>query len=244
MKRYSLIVSHRYRQEVMERRRTKLQVAWILYKERGLLSVINTAVKKIFPSGNYFLSWDSRILFHNTPVAGSCRDLAVCLSADEVYSMVGVNYMNEKIIDTAIKRGEKCWVIRFGEEVAAYVWIRGARGIVMSDTGYVLKSREEFSYWWRDVYVVPDYRGQRLPMELFCSWFSSLKDNEKKDIYTEIDPANLHSVNTHLSLGFRKIVTLYMVCVLGARFYYVRSSLLPRFAFRFYPRNVYYSLSE
>jgi len=228
----------------MERKKNKLQVAWNLYKERGWLAVINVTFKKICPSGNYFLSWDSRILFHNTPVAKSCLNLAVCLSDDEVYSMIGVNYMKKKIIDTAINRGEKCWVIRCGEEVAAYVWIRDAREIVMSDTGYLLKPRGEFAYWWRDVYVAPDYRGQKLPLELFCSWFSSLKDNEKQDIYTEIDPANQHSVSVHLSLGFRKIVTLYMVCILGARFYYVKNSLLPRFSFRYYPRNVYYSLSS
>jgi GNAT superfamily N-acetyltransferase len=227
----------------MSRIKTKLRVAWRIYKGRGFLSVMNVTLKKIFPSGNYFFSWDSRIFFRKTPAAEpSCLNLAVCLCVDDVYSMVGVNYLNKKIIDTAIKRGEKCWVIRLGEEVAAYVWISGAREIIMSDTGYVLKPQEAFAYWWRDVYVAPEHRGQKLPMELFCSWFSSLTDNEKNDIYTEIDPANLHSVNAHLSLGFREIITLYMVCVFGARFYYVSNPILPGFSFRFYPRNVHYSL--
>jgi RimJ/RimL family protein N-acetyltransferase len=222
--------------------KTKFQTACKVYKEKGLLSFINVSLKKIMPSGNYFLSWDSRILFRNSPVSRSCNNLAYCLSPGEVHALVGLNGMTRKIIDIATKRGEKCWVIRCEGEVAAYVWISSAREKVMSDTGYYLKSMQPLSYWWRDIYVAPGYRGRKLPRELFCAWVSSLKENERKDIYTEIDPGNLNSVRAHISLGFRKIGILYMVCVLGGRFYYLRSSELPRFSFRFYPRNVYYSL--
>jgi L-amino acid N-acyltransferase YncA len=222
--------------------KTKFQTALKVYKEKGFLSVINISLKKIMPSGNYFLSWDSRILLRNSPVSRSCGNLASCLSTAEVHTLVGLNGMTRKIINIATKRGEKCWVIHREGEVAAYVWISSAREKVMSDTGYYLTPREPPAYWWRDIYVAPRYRGRKLPKELFCAWVFSLKENERKDIYTEIEPTNLNSVRAHISLGFRKIGILYMVCVLGGRFYYLRSAEFPRFSFRFYPRNVYYSL--
>jgi RimJ/RimL family protein N-acetyltransferase len=156
--------------------------------------------------------------------------------------MIGVNGMSKKIIETAMRRGEKCWVILQKKEIAAYVWISSAREKVMSDTRYFLENQQDFSYWWRDVYVSPQYRGKRLLRELFSLWLSSLENSEIKDIYTEIDPINLRSIKAHAALGFKKVGTLYMLCILGARFYYVKNSNFSKISFRFYPRNVYYSI--
>ena len=215
----------------------------MIFKSAGLIAVSNTLLKKVFPSGNYFLSWDRRILLELASVNTKPSDhpKASMLSSSKASMLIGINGQSLKSIESALKRNEKCWVILDNESLAAYVWISNKKIQVYSDTGYIFPVHT-LNYWWRDVYVNPDYRGQGKLRELLSSWASSLDFNNDVNMYCEISPDNKASIKSHKKNGFKELGLLNMVCVLGFRMYYFSGGTYPKFSFRFYAKNIYYSL--
>ena len=96
-------------------------------------------------------------------------------------------------------------------------------------------------YFWRDVYIKPAFRGQGRIQQIFFSWVRSLGKEGVVKVYTEVDPSNLPSLQAHRRLGFADIGSLFMLCVLGARFCFYRGPRFPSFQFRFLPYNLYVS---
>ncbi len=219
----------------------KLKGARSVYEQKGLLSVMNAALKTVLPSDNVVLSWESRVMLRCHPVSSGQPAAAQCLSQEQARDMAGINTMTARGISAALKRGERCWVIRQEGTVVAYVWISAARRCITSDTGYQLVPTQGQGYWWRDVYVDPQHRGRGLPAQLLQSWLDTARATTAPELYTEVAPDNPGSLRAHQKLGFATVCKLYAVCIMGARFYFVRGGELPRFAFRFHPLNVYTS---
>ena len=158
----------------------------------------------------------------------------------EVKILIGINGQTPKTIESAIKRNEACWVIMDKEILAAYVWISSKKIQVYSDTAYIIPEKA-LNYWWRDVYINPDYRGQGKLKELLSAWRNTLSLNHDANIYCEISPENKASIKSHKKNGFKELGLLSMVCILGFRVYHFSDSVYPRFSYRFYPKNIYYS---
>ena len=215
----------------------------MIFKSAGLLAVIHTILKKIFPSGNYLLSWDRRILLKLTPPDAKCDSQlqASILTSSKASMLIGTNGQSHKSIEIANKRNEGCWVIMDEDVLAAYVWISNNKIQVYSDTGYIFPVHT-LNYWWRDVYVNPDYRGQGKLKDLFKAWASNLDLNNEGCLYCEISPDNKASMNSHKKNGFKELGELRMVCIFGLRVYYFMGNAYPKFSYRYYPKNIYYSL--
>jgi len=221
----------------------KISTILMIFKSAGLLAVMHTLVKKIFPSGNYFLSWDRRILLELAPVDTkyNAHPQACMLASSKASILIDINGQSLKSIESAIKRNETCWVIMDEDVIAAYVWISNNRIQAYSDTAYIFPVNT-LNYWWRDVYVNTEYRGQGKLAELLSAWASSLNFNHDANMYCEISPDNKASIKSHKKNGFNELGLLSMVCILGFRVYYFSGSIYPKLSYRFYPKNIYYSL--
>ena len=215
----------------------------MILQSAGLLAVIHTLFKKIFPSGNFLFSWDRRILLELISPDATCytHPQASILVPRKASVLIGINGQSSKSIKSAIKRNEDCWVIMDEEILAAYVWISNKKIQAYSDTAYIFPVHT-LNYWWRDVYVNPDYRGQGKLAELLSAWVSSLNFNRDASMYCEISPDNKASIKSHKKNGFKELGLLSMVCILGFRVYYFSGSTYPKFSYRFYPKNIYYTL--
>ncbi len=178
----------------------------MILKSAGLLGVAHTLLKKIFPSGNYFLSWDRRILFESTlpDTKSNSNTQARVLASSDVMVLIGMNGQSFKSIESAIKRNEACWAIMDKEILAAYVWISTKKLQVHSDTGYIFPLNS-LNYWWRDVYVNPDYRGQGKLNDLLSAWGKSIDANRDANMYCEISPDNEASIKAHKKNRFEMI---------------------------------------
>jgi len=223
----------------------KLTTARNILAQQGLVGLTNTLLKKVFPSGNYFLSWDTRILLE-CPTSKLARlkpnpeFTAKILSASEARLLVGVNNQSLKSIEAAINRHEVCWTISEKDNLLSYVWISKNRAPVCSDTAFILPNIG-LNYWWRDIYVAPEYRGTGKISQHLQSWFQSLTDSESSSLYCEIAPENMPSIISHQRNGFIIKGKLRMLCIFGIRVFFFSTSETSKFSFRFYPKNIYYS---
>jgi len=223
----------------------KLTTARNILTQQGFLGLSNTFLKKLFPSGNYFLSWDSRILLECPTskleqLKPNPEFTAKMLNASEARLLAGVNNQSSKSIEAAINRQEICWTITKNNNVLSYVWISKDRISVCSDTAFILPNIG-LNYWWRDIYVAPEYRGTGKISQHLQSWFQSLTAPEDSNLYCEIDPENTSSIISHQRNGFIKKGKLKMLCVFGVRVFFFSTSEMSKFSFRFYPKNIYYS---
>jgi len=232
----------------------KIKTVVTIFNDKGLLSVINTAFKKIFPSGNWLLSWDRRLLlkcqFQKNDSAQDKGDPQTSdhpheyqvqrLNEQDALSLVGVNSMTKQAIEAALSRKEHCWCIYQQKIFMGYVWITDKKTNIVSDTGYLFPLNNESVYWWRDAYIMPEYRGQRIVLHLFKGWKKTINASLNDTIYTETDPQNIASIISHNRLGFEEIARLVTFCILGFRFYFLASDYFPKYCFRFYPNNTFY----
>ena len=223
----------------------KLTTARNILAQQGFLGLSSTLLKKVFPSGNYFLSWDTRILLEcSTSKLAQLKSnpefTAKILNASEARLLAGVNDQSLESINAAINRQEVCWAISEDNNLLSYVWISKNRTSVCSDTAFILPNIG-LNYWWRDIYVAPEYRGTGKISQHLQSWFQSLTDTEGSSLYCEIDPKNMPSIISHERNGFIKKGTLRMLCVFGIRVFFFSTPETSKFSFRFYPKNIYYS---
>lgn len=234
----------------------KLARAAALWSKLGTWGLLAHVAKRVFPSGNFWLSWDRRTLFVLQAKLDSSPDSvvrvaegvtpAVLLSPAQCLELSGVNHLSRASIEAALARGESCFCLREEQTVVGYVWV-SSPSVITSDTGYrfplpsQIESVEHPPQWWRDVYVDPAFRGQGRIQQLYRSFVQSLGTSGSVMIYSEIDPSNTPSLHAHARLGFQSLGSIGFFCILGARFYFCRGSHFPAFQFRFAPRNLYLS---
>lgn len=230
----------------------KLARAAALWSKLGTWGLLTHVAKRIFPSGNFWLSWDRRTLFEQrvsldeAALAAKGVASAVLLTRAQCLDLVGVNHLSQASIEAALARGESCFCLREEQTVVGYVWV-SSPSVITSDTGYrfplpsQIQSDQRPVQWWRDVYVDPAFRGQGRIRQLYLSFLQSLGMSGSVMIYSEIDPSNTPSLHAHARLGFQSLGSIRFFCILGARFYFYRGSHFPAFQFRFAPRNLYLS---
>ena len=220
----------------------KLQRARQLLQTAGLGGLLHAVLKRVFPSGNPWLRWDRRVLFESTIDLATVRTdhpaTARPLSPEATLQLVGFNDLREAVLVAALRRGESCWCLTDDSVRVGYAWV-SSPSIIRSDTGYRLDLDAQRHYFWRDVYIKPEFRGQGRIQQIFCSWVRSLGTEGIVNVYTEVDPSNLPSLQAHRRLGFADIGSLFMLCVLGARFCFYRGPRFPSFQFQFLPHNLY-----
>jgi len=224
---------------------SRVQRLRTLWSELGPLGLLDRLLKRPFPSGNPWLSWDRRVLLEQqvTPTTPLSSTQVRALSETEALHLVGENSLTHATIVAALRRGETCWRLDDADSLVAYAWV-GSPDIISSDTGFRFVVPTGRHYFWRDVYVCPQFRGQRRIEQLFQWWAASVVGEgaglrSAVWIFTEIDPSNVPSLRAHHRLGFVDVGSLTMFCVLGVRIYSFRSSHGHRFSCRFLPRNLY-----
>ncbi len=223
----------------------KLTTARLIFAQSGLSGLTQILLKKICPSGNYVFSWDNRVLLECPPIYLATLESTSTYHAkvfrdDEAHCLVGINNQSIKSVRAAIKRNEVCWALMEGEKLLSYVWISQKKSPICSDTAFLLPNVPE-NYWWRDIYITPEYRGTGKINEHLYHWFQSIENTGDNSLFCEISPDNTPSLIAHKRNGFTVIGTLKMICVLGCRFYYLSTPQTSDFSYRFYPRNIYYS---
>jgi len=224
----------------------KIKKIYAVFKANGLACLLRIVFKKIFPSNNPFLAWESRILFESIPGTAKMKNYSpnkynvVKLRKDETKVLLGINGMTELSISNAEKQNENCWVVRDGNVIIAYVWISERKYKITSDTGYVLPINTICGgYWWRDLYVITEYRGKRLVELLFQAWLLQFDQPREETLYTEVSPTNIPSIRVHRRLGFQDFTELKMYCVLGFRLYLLQSVKGSSLRVTFYPHWLY-----
>lgn len=226
--------------------KNKFKTIISIIHEKGILTFLHVAIKKIFPSNNPFLAWETRNLLRYSLVSGSRLFRlpqtfeAFCLNKSQHNELTGLNDMSDQSIELAVKNKEYCWVVKDNQRIVAYVWISDNKQRIFSDTGYEIPLQVgEKACWWRDLYVLPDYRGKSLVELLFTSWIASVSDNITDVLYTEVSPANIASVKVHSRLGFHKTSRLIMFCILGLRLYIILTPDKFMLKSSFYPHWLY-----
>ncbi len=224
----------------------KIKSSINILKKHGVKSFARTIVKKILPSNNPFLSWESRILFVCRPGSekkielSSVESSANMLPLEDMNSLVGINGITQQTINNVLSNDECCWTIQQQGKIIAYVWISSRKQQIRSDTGYIIPIDKQLgAYWWRDLYVLPQYRGKQLVQNLFFSWLKSFSNQRTASLFTEVSPDNIPSIKVHRRLGFVECGKLTMWCFLGLRLYTIKDVKGQHFTFNYNFRWLY-----
>lgn len=223
----------------------KMATVLDIFSANGISGLSSMLLKKIFPSGNWFMSWDQRVLLECPtdslsllPPPNSFN--AKPISAHDARLLEGINNQSLGSINAAINRQEVCWVIEDNGVLVSYVWISKNKIDVCSDTAFILPTNN-LSYWWRDIYINPDYRGTGKINQHLSTWFHSLNTSQASNLFCEISPENLPSLISHQRNGFIVKGQLKMFCFLGFRTFHYSTSESTNISYRFYPKNIYYA---
>ena len=217
-----------------------------IIRKQGFITFFHVLFKKLLPSNNPFFAWETRnLLKHSLESESISFQLpetfdVFCLKKSQHKELKGLNDVSDHSIALANTNKERCWVVKDQQNIVAYVWISDNKRKILSDTGYEipLQSNEK-ACWWRDLYVLPDYRGKGLVELLFASWIASVSDGITQTLYTEVSPANIASVKVHSRLGFQKTCRLIMFCILGLRLYFISMPDKRMLKIVFYPHWLY-----
>lgn len=225
--------------------KNKLTTAFNIFVDNGFRGLSNLLLKKTFPSGNWFLSWDQRVLLECSisklsQLIPASTFKAKPISNHDARLLKGINDQSLVSINAAINRQEVCWIIEDQGKLVSYVWVSKDKFEVCSDTAFILPTNA-FNYWWRDIYINPAYRGTGKINQHLASWFHSLNTAQASSLFCEISPDNIPSLISHQRNGFEKKGKLKMFCLLGFRIYHYATPENSRISYRFYPKNIYYA---
>lgn len=224
----------------------KITTVLNILSDKGILGLSSLLLKKVFPAGNWLLSWDKRVILECSTdslsqLLPSSTLNAKPITADDARLLEGINDQSLKSINAAINRQEVCWVIEDQGVLVSYVWISKEKIKVCSDTAFILPA-DNLNYWWRDIYINPDYRGTGKITQHLTSWLHSLNTSETHNLFCEISPDNIPSLISHQRNGFVIKGQLKMFCLLGFRTFHYTTPESTRINYRFYPKNIYYAL--
>lgn len=225
---------------------SKLKTFSKIYKTLGIKGVSSIIVGKIFPANNPYFAWESRYLFKYSiqkkiTTLDSNNNFSVRkLSNIETFKLVNINGMTQMSIQNSLNDNQNCWAVFSENNIAGYVWISDLISVIHSDTGYLFPLKQhKKAYWWRDVYILPEYRGNRLVQILHNSWLNSLANTIEETLFTEISPKNIASLKVHTNIGFINFCHLKMWCILGLRIYWLRYNSKSSVSFRYSLRWLY-----
>jgi len=217
-----------------------------IVRAKGFRGLFRTILKKLFPSNNPYFAWESRNLLkctagdENITKFEDCRYQVIKCPIANHQRLIGLNGMTGHSIKKAVDHHENCWIAKKEDLIVGYVWISSKRQQIMSDTGYYFPVNiEQGAYWWRDLYILPEHRGQRLVELLFSGWVKSFNEAKRETLYTEVSPDNITSIKVHGKLGFKEFCRLRMICFIGMRLYFLTTQEKYRLKYRFCPHWLY-----
>ena len=125
-----------------------------------------------------------------------------------------MNEMNQRFLDQALKKGDRCMAILDDDRLAAYGWYSNKETAVTEDLELL------FSPGWIYMYkgfTHPDYRGLRLHARGMASALMSYAKECHLGLVSFVEANNYNSLRSVHRMGYRDVGRMVVVEVMGRR---------------------------
>jgi hypothetical protein len=137
--------------------------------------------------------------------------------------------LSTRFLNQAAARGDECYAIRDGENLAAYGWYSsGNTPVGFGDL--VLTFSADYVYMYKG-FTDADYRGQRLHGIGMTRALQHYVAQGRKGLVSWVEAANFDSLKSCIRMGYSVFGSIYLVRVFG-RYYAFSSPGCRRFEFR------------
>ena len=134
-----------------------------------------------------------------------------------------------RFLNQAAARGDECYALRDGENLAAYGWYSsGNTPVGFGDL--VLHFSPDYVYMYKG-FTGTDYRGQRLHAIGMTRALQHYLSQGRKGLVSYVEATNFDSLKSCARMGYRVFGSVYLVRLFG-RYYALSSPGCRRFAFR------------
>jgi hypothetical protein len=130
----------------------------------------------------------------------------------ERYALAGQHGLELSFLEQARRRGDRCYAMYEGEELAAYGWY--ARQSTPIDEHFVLHFDPAYTYMFKG-YTVPAQRGKRLHAVAMCQALRAFAEQGCKGLVSYVASNNFASLKSTARVGYRIFGDLYLVRAAG-----------------------------
>lgn len=153
------------------------------------------------------------------------------LDAEQLRSYAGDpdTELSDRFLDAALARGDECYALREGEQLAAYGWYSfGSTPIGLP--GLLLNFSPDYVYMYKG-FTDTRYRGKRLHAIGMTRALEHYLSRGRKGLVSYVEATNLDSLKSCFRMGYSVFGSIYILRVFG-RYYAVSSPGCKRFDFR------------
>jgi len=120
---------------------------------------------------------------------------------------------NAEEIETGMREGHHFVNVRHDREIIGYAKV-AVRRVYINDYLRVVALPDDYAFIY-DTYVAPDYRGLKIASFLVLSIMRLFESLGKRRLGCHIPPWNVASINTYVSLGFKKTKYIRFMRIAG-----------------------------
>jgi hypothetical protein len=156
---------------------------------------------------------------------------AAFLPADTLRAFAAdpANEMSAGFLDAALGKGDECYAILDGANLAAYGWY-ATTPTPVGAPGLQLHFRDDYVYMYKG-FTDPRYRGQRLHAIGMTRALHEYRRRGLRGIVSYVESTNVDSLKSCFRMGYRAFGSIYLVHLLRRYFAFSSPGCEP-FAFR------------
>jgi hypothetical protein len=184
--------------------------------------LVDQVSSRLMPAGNPVLYWDRFVIVGLAPGhahPSATRRLPVPASAGDLELIRRSRPERAELIQRRLDEGQRCYVIREGNELAARQWVVGDRPVFATNSGLDFAPPARPALWCHDILVAPAFRMRGYFLSLMQNALGLGPGGRASHLYGEIHFLNHASLRAHLRFGYRVIQTVTVVSVLGLKVY-------------------------
>jgi hypothetical protein len=140
------------------------------------------------------------------------------------FAFDGAHDLSAEFLHQARGRGDRCYALFDGDELASYGWYSDLPTPV--DEHFVLHFDPAYTYMYKG-YTAPGYRGKRLHAIGMCRALRALSEEGKKGLISYVLSNNFASLHSVARMGYRIFGEVYLLRAGWRCFTYATEGCLP-----------------